>query len=312
MPKLRLFCRVATTFARSGALDEDAFRRYLQRFVDAGIGVYLASAGSGEGNALTEDELRRVYRIGVEVCKGKVGANANPPETQTVRATREHLARAIESGVEMVNIYGPTGWHGFRPTDSEFVAFFDDLLGEIRHPVALAPNPTMGYTPKAALIADICNRYSQVAAVNLVGLNDDYFMSLKAMVEREVEYYVPLTGSLNTLALGAAGVIGGEFNILPKTFRRYVDCYEAGDLCGAGEAYAEIKRFTRYVAPWNSASPRWIKMAMKVLGLPGAEGGLREPYRMPEPAELRRFRDGLLRLGIPEIDALAAAAGASL
>ena len=308
MAKLRLFCRVATTFARSGALDEDAFRRYLQRFVDAGVGVYLASAGSGEGNALTHDELRRVYRIGVEVCKGKVGANANPPETQTVRATREHLALAIESGVEMVNIYGPTGWHGFRPTDAEFLAFFDDLLSEIRHPVALAPNPTIGYTPKATLIANICNRYPQVAAVNLVGLNDDYFMSLKAMVEREVEYYVPLTGSLNTLALGAAGVIGGEFNILPKTFRRYIDRYEAGDLGGAGEAYAEIKRFARYVAPWNSASPRWIKMAMKVLGLPGAEGGLREPYRMPEPEELRRFRDGLLRLGIPEIDALAAAA----
>jgi dihydrodipicolinate synthase/N-acetylneuraminate lyase len=79
--------------------------------------------GSGEGNALTEDELRRVYRIGVEVCKGKFAANANPPETQTVWATREHLALAIESGVEMVNIYGLTGWHGFRPTDAEIKRF---------------------------------------------------------------------------------------------------------------------------------------------------------------------------------------------
>ena len=34
----------------------EAFARFLQRFVDAGLGVYLASAGSGEGHALTREE----------------------------------------------------------------------------------------------------------------------------------------------------------------------------------------------------------------------------------------------------------------
>lgn len=58
-----------------GAIDEDAFHQYLQRFVDAKIGVYLASVGSGESGAMTADELRRVYRIGVDVCKGKIPVN---------------------------------------------------------------------------------------------------------------------------------------------------------------------------------------------------------------------------------------------
>jgi hypothetical protein len=41
---LALACRSATTFDPSGRIDEDALRRYLQRFVDA---VYLGSGGSG-------------------------------------------------------------------------------------------------------------------------------------------------------------------------------------------------------------------------------------------------------------------------
>ena len=67
-----MICRTATTFTPDGELDEDALRQFLQRFVNAKLGIYLASGGSGEGHALSLDEIRRVYEIGVEVCRGKV------------------------------------------------------------------------------------------------------------------------------------------------------------------------------------------------------------------------------------------------
>ena len=47
-PNLTLLCRNATTFTATKALDEAAFHQFLQRFVDAKLGVYLASGGSGE------------------------------------------------------------------------------------------------------------------------------------------------------------------------------------------------------------------------------------------------------------------------
>ena len=53
----------------------------------------------------------------------------------------------------------------------------------------------------------------------------------------------------------------------------------------------------------------WLKMAMRVLKIPGWEGGLREPYRMPPDEEVQKFADGLLRLGLREIDEQARAAG---
>jgi len=306
MSKVNLLCRNATALTPAGEIDEEAFRGFLQRFVDARIGVYLGSAGSGEGGAMTADELRRIYRIGVEVCKGKVQVNGNPPEKPTVRETLDQIRLAIECGVEIVNVYGPPGWHAFRPTDEEYAGFFDELLQVVKHPVAIAPNPTIGYSPKPDLIADICRRHRQIVAVNLVNQDDDYFIELKDRLTRDLDLNVPIDGSLDMMLLGASGVIGGELNMLPKTYRRYIDLYESNRLAEAALVYADLKRFNRYVATWRGAHPRWIKMMMKTFGVPG--WGIRGPYRMPDDDELQKFTEGLLRLRIPEIGELARAA----
>jgi hypothetical protein len=50
-------------------------------------------------------------------------------------------------------------------------------------------------------------------------------------------------------------------------------------------------------------------MGMRLFKLPGWEGGVREPYRMPPESEYKRYCDGIFRLGIPEIAEQARAAG---
>src|ERR1700722_13597292 len=80
---MTLLCRTATTFRPDKSLDEEAQRAFLQRLRDAGLGMYLGSAGSGEGHALSRDELTRVYEIGVDIAGDAVQANANPPEQHT-------------------------------------------------------------------------------------------------------------------------------------------------------------------------------------------------------------------------------------
>ena len=312
MPNLTLMCRVATTFSKSGELDEDAQRKFLQRFVDARLGVYLGSGGQGEGHTLSREELRRVYQIGVEVCKGKVPVFANPPEQYTAKANIEHMSLAVECGVEAVNLYAIAGWHSMRPTEFELKAYYDTILSAIKTPVALAAQPLVGYSIRPALIASVCNQYPQIVTVNLTGVSDAYFLQVKELIKREIRYDVPITASMHTLMLGATGLLGTEANIIPKTYRRYIDLYEQGNYPQANQVYAQIKRYIDYASPWNPGPIRWIKMAMKVLKLPGGEGGIREPYQMPPDDELMRFADGLLRLGIPEIDEMARAAGLSV
>ncbi|MEJ0097561.1 MAG: dihydrodipicolinate synthase family protein [Bauldia sp.] len=121
--KRTILCRNATTFARNGDIDEDAFRAFMQRFVDADVGVYIGTAGSGESHALSRDELFRLYSIGVEVCRGKVPVNANPPEQHTAKATLEQTLVAAKAGVDVVNIYGPAaGTATSRPSRSSWIS----------------------------------------------------------------------------------------------------------------------------------------------------------------------------------------------
>jgi hypothetical protein len=85
-----LICRTATVFTADGAVDEDGLRHYLQRLIEQGHGLYLASGGSGEGHALSHAELRQVYAAGVACGRGKVPVYANPPEQHTAQLTLEH------------------------------------------------------------------------------------------------------------------------------------------------------------------------------------------------------------------------------
>jgi dihydrodipicolinate synthase/N-acetylneuraminate lyase len=305
-----MICRTATTFTPAGEIDEVALREFLQRFVDAKLGVYLASGGSGEGHALSLAEIRRVYEIGVDVCRGQVAVNSNQPELHTTADTIEMAQIAIDAGIEVINIYGPAGLHGYKASDEEYRSFFDVVLAAIRHPVALCPNPIIGYLPSPQVLAAIVGKHPQVSAINLSGITgDQYFIDLRAALPREVDIYVPYPGSLNMLALGAAGILGAEANLIPKTFRRYLDCYAANDQVGLGEAYTEMSRVTDFVTPWKGTTPRWIKIAMKVFKLPGGDGGPRPPYLLPDAATVRRFAEGAIALDVKEINELAHRAG---
>jgi 4-hydroxy-tetrahydrodipicolinate synthase len=314
-----LLCRLSTPWTKNGAFDEQAFREYVERFIDTNIGIYMGTGGV-EGFTLTSEELHLCYRVGVEECKGKVFVGANLAEEHTARRTIERARIAVEEDVDVVNIYGPAGWHGFIPTDAEYLAFFDLVLAEIRHPVALCPNKILGYQPGPKVISEIVGKYGQVVAVNLSGVPDDvYFVNLKDCLPRDVEIYVDWQGSLNTLGMGATGLLGVAANVIPKTFRKYLDAYESGDMQTACEVYADLKRFAQFSNAWQGGddqSPegkggngRWIKMAHKVFRIPGGEGGLREPYLMPDEARLERFAKGAIALNIPELNELARDAG---
>jgi 4-hydroxy-tetrahydrodipicolinate synthase len=309
MPQIELIARSATTFAADGSLDEDAMRAFLQRFVDAELTIYLGSGGSGEGCALTLDELRRVYEIGVEVGQGKVTVGSNQPDQHTARDSIFHAKLAMAAGVDVVQLYGPASWHGYASSEREYAGYFDRCLDAIDHRVAISPNPTVGFAAKPKLIADICNRHPQITTVNLTGIvGDGYFIALREALERDVAINGETAGAFSILQMGGGiNVVGANF--IPHTYRRFADLFTAGDYAAMGEVYTQIRRVTAYCDQWvKASSPRVHKMVMRAFGLPGAAGGVREPHMMYDDAEIARFRAGALALDVPEINDLAAAA----
>ncbi len=301
MSSRSFYTMCATTFSADGAFDEPAFRLYLKRQIDARLGVYLGSGGNGESHAMTPNELRVMYEIGAEACRGRVPIHANLPEEHTAEATIAQARIAIEAGVEALHLYTVEGRHGYRPTDGELIGYFDDVFAAVQFPVYIAVNPTMGYVPKAAVIAEICRRHAHVIGVRLSHQRDIYLLTLQRLAGRKLDYHCQFgTAAFDPLALGAT-LFAAEANIIPQTFRLCMDRYAAGRMEEAGAALADIRRFNELIMNYGPCA-RWIKMCMRILGLPGS--GLRKPYLMPPDTEIATFAAALAALRIPEIEAL--------
>jgi dihydrodipicolinate synthase/N-acetylneuraminate lyase len=280
-----VFCMAATPFDDDGKLDEQGLRLHLRRMIDAGNAVYLGSGGAGEGHALTLDELSRVYEIGVEECKGRVPVYANPPEARTGAEMLQVASQAVAAGVDVVQLYPVDNGHGMVPTYREQETYYRDLLDAIDHPTSISVHVAVGYVTPIPLLAALVADYPQVVAINVMGPPLGYVVELIDAAPR-CDVYVPILWLLSGLPVGARGCLEAESNLAPRLCRSVVDHYLAGDMDAAGEAMANVARLSNIVNRWAPSTARWVKMGLKVLGLPGGNGVIRKPYVLPPDDEL--------------------------
>ena len=297
-----VYCMVATPFAADGTIDEDALRLQLRRMVAANVGVYLGSGGAGEGHALSLAELRLLYDVGVQECRGRVPLHANPPEPRTAAAMIEPVRQAVQAGVDVVQVYPMDAGHAMRPTAAEQDAYYRDILGQVDHPVALSVHVYAGYMAPVDLLRRLCAEYPQVVAINVIGTPLQYFVELRDAVDPRVTLNVRLINAIEGHALGARGFLAAEPNLAPRLSRAIVDALLVRDNARAGLELARLVRLAAVVNRWAPSTARWVKMGMKVLDLPGGRGGLRRPYLMPPQSELDAMAAALAKLGIEELD----------
>lgn len=296
------FGMAATPFTADGALDEAALRAHLETLVASGCGVYLGSGGSGEGHSLAVPERRRVYEIGVEVCKGRVPVCANPPEQRTAKGMIETAREAAAAGVDMVQIYQVDGGHGMRPNPRELERYLRTCLEAVDHPTALSVHFYAGYLPAAAMLAGLCRDYPHIRAMNAVGLPFSYHVELMDAFGPDIDIYVGTKQILEGFPIGAAGYMAAEPNIAPYLCQSIVEHWMVGDIRGCAAAVANLWRIATIVNRWAPSNARWIKMAMKVLGVPGGTGHLRPPYLLPDQVELDQMKAALDTLGFLKIE----------
>jgi 4-hydroxy-tetrahydrodipicolinate synthase len=299
---LTMFCMSATIFNEDGTLDDDGLRKHLQRLVDARNGIYLGSGGAGEGHVLTPKELRQVYDVGVDVAKGKVPLYANPRESRSAAAMYEVAKEAVAAGVDVVQLYQLDGGHGMIPTQREQEAYWKELLDKISHPVAISIHLYAGYMATPVFLKELCGRYEQICAINVMGPGNGYFIQLRDVLPESVKLYTGVAQLVEVATLGAAGALLAENNIIPNICQEIADGYEAGDLAKVSVATKNVQRFSNIVSQWAPSTARWVKMAMKVLDL--GSSTLRPPYLMPTEEEQQRMSASFDALNIRALEGL--------
>ena len=98
---------LVTPFRADGSLDEQTFRKLIQRQIDAGIDFLVPCGTTGESPTLTHEEHLRVVEITVELAKGKVPvlAGAGGYNTAEVISLARELTDLGADGILSVTPY---------------------------------------------------------------------------------------------------------------------------------------------------------------------------------------------------------------
>jgi 4-hydroxy-tetrahydrodipicolinate synthase len=288
-----------TAFGRDEALDEEALRGHLRRLAAAGIGVYLAGSGSGEGYTLTPSEVARVLEIGAEELGGKVPVRAMGVEPRTARQMIEIGRVAKDCGMEAMQLYSLDQGHGNRPRPDEFERYLRDVLDHVDIPVVLSSHQAAGYWIQPDLINALVGEYDSIIGINATNQDVMYLVDVIAAVDGRADVHVggPMQATI-ALALGAQGYLSSDGNLAPKLCVSLIDAHAAGDLAARDEAYRTLMGL--FTATREHGGISATKGALTSLGLPG--GIPRRPRLEISDAHKAGMVEALDRLGIPAIE----------
>ena len=293
-----------TPFTNDGRLDEGLLRAHLQFMAEGGVGVYLCSQGSGEGDLLTREEKLRMYEIGAEELKGKTAIHAAGIGLSHSTDEIVSLATgAAAAGVDAIYLLGPrTGAVPVRADELE--TYYRTLLDAIPCHVVISSNASLaGYGLPPALVESLVRDYDHVKGIliaDAVGTMVTQVSRYKASVGDRVEIRIGMTQlAITAHALGADGLLCFEPNIAPRLTASVWDALRSGDGHALIERYARLLRLN--LACSRYGNPRSLKDGMTALGLQG--GFLRRPYLHLSPAEQAELKADLEALNLGDVEA---------
>jgi len=291
-----------TPFTEDGDLDDAGLRAHLGRLGAAGIGVYLAGSGSGEGYTLSRDERRRVFDVGADELAGRVPVRAMGVEPRTAAEVVTLAEDAVAAGLDATQIYSLDLGHGYVPTADEMSTYLRTVLDHAPGDLVLSTHQSVGYHYPPSRIGELLDGYPRVVGVNVTHPELTYVAEVLDVVGGRADVHVggPVH-AIGALALGAQGYLSSEGNLAPRLCVSLVERFDADDRDDAARAHRQI--LDVHEATQALGGIVGAKAALRAFGMPG---GWPRPPRLPvSPERAQALVDVLTRLGLDRSEALA-------
>ncbi len=279
---------------RDGAVDWEGFAGLIEWQIAAGSHGLVITGTTGEPSALTVEERTGLYRLAVEVARGRVpviaGTGTNNFE-ETVRLSQAAQAAGVDALLVVVPYY-------VRPSQEGLFRYFKGIAERVDLPVILYNIP--GRTA-ANLEIDTVARLRE-ACPNIVGIkeaNKD-FEHINRLIHRMGQDFLVYSGiellCFPVLAIGGAGYVSATGNVAPDRVARL---YELA----AADRWREARDLHYELLPLNDAlfietNPVPAKTALGMMGKISPE--VRLPLAPMRPENAERLRQVLRAYGLIE------------
>jgi 4-hydroxy-tetrahydrodipicolinate synthase len=287
---------MVTPFGEGGRFDESLVAPLVERIASQGLGLAIGTASPGEGFALSLDETARFFDVVKRTAAGRVPICAMGVEPRNAGQLEPVIRAAEQAKLDSMQLYTLDPGHAMKATDAELERYFSTLLETMSIPAAISTHHYNGLVP-LPVMARLLDRFPNIRTIHCTS-EVNYLHQLVALVDGRAEILVggPMQ-ALSVLAIGGQGFLCSEGAIAPVAIGELQAAIRAGDFAAAMAAYQRvIGVFALNV--WPGGSVRFLKTAMKILGIPGWH--TRPPFAHLDARAVEAATAAMRALDLPE------------
>jgi len=285
---------LVTPFHNDGSIDDDCFKRLVERQIKNGVNLMVPCGTTGESVTMSEAERLHVIKMTVEAAhklKAKVIAGTGSNNTA---ATIDFTRKAREAGADAALVVAP---YYNKPTQEGMFVHFSEIAKSVKKfPIMLYNVPSR----TASNISAETTLRLAAAHENIVATKEasgNYSQVMEIIKNRPKNFKVFSGDDASTIpliALGADGLVSVCSNEIPAETAKMVEYALDGAFRFARKVHYRILPLME--ANFIEASPAPCKFVMKEMGL------LEENLRLPL-VQVTKETQSKLRAVLNEIEA---------
>lgn len=273
---------LVTPFKKDGSIDEECFKRLVERQIKNGVKILVPCGTTGESVTMSESERLHVIRMTVEVVKRLKAHVIAGTGSNNTAATIDFTRKAREAGADAALIVAP---YYNKPTQEGMFAHFSEIAKSVKgFPIMLYNVPSRTASNiSAGTTLKLSARHENIVATKEASGNYSQVMEI---IKNRPKNFKVFSGDdasgLPMISLGADGLVSVCANEIPKETSRMVEKALDGAQTAARKIHYQILPLME--ANFIESSPAPCKFVMKEMGL--LEENLRLPL-VPVTAETR-------------------------
>lgn len=263
---------LVTPFTSTGALDEDAFQRFVEWQIDKGVDFLVPCGTTGENPTLSLEEHRRVVELTVKQAGGRVPVLAGAGNNATNRAV-ELAEMAVDLGAEGILTITP---YYNKPTPAGLRRHFGAQAEAVEKkrpgfPMIMYNVPgRTGVNMTASTTLELASEIPNIVGVKEASANMEQILSI---LRDRAEGFLVLSGddawTLPLIGAGGDGVISVASNEIPDLMKALVSAALSGDFAAARSVHNRV--LPLMTGNFIESNPIPVKTVMKMLGILGSD-----------------------------------------